>query len=138
MSRAVRHLVTAVVLTAAGCTPAEPPRPDTGAKAAAVDFFSAVTGGDPSRAYAMLHPDSTKRLTAEQFAALASGYARSVGFAVEKVTVHASEEQGDRATVHVTLHGHGGGHSRRYADALTLRREADRWLVVLPANFGRK
>lgn len=77
-------------------------------------------------------------MSAEQFAALARAYAKNVGFPADKVHIHASEEQGDAATVHVTLTGHSGGHSRRYSDGITLRRTGDRWAVVLPANFGQK
>lgn len=134
----MKRVIAVLLLLAAGCGNPEPSAPDTGARAAAEEFFGGLVAKEPSRAYATLHPDSTKRLSAEQFAALARGYVKNVGFPAEKVAVHASEEQGDRATVHVTLIGHGGGQTRRYSDGVTLRREADRWFVVLPTNFGKK
>ena len=48
------------------------------------------------------------------------------------------EEQGEAATARVTISGHSSGHSRRYSDGVTLRREGGRWGVVLPPNFGQK
>ena len=126
------------VMLVAGCGgPTDPAPPDTGAKAAGEGFFSALVANDPARAYALLDPDTRKRVSADQFATLARTYLRRVGFPVEHVYVRASEEQGDRATVHVTLTGNGGGHTRRYADGVTLRREAGVWSVVLPVTFGK-
>ena len=135
----MRRFAALALLLAAGCgEPPPPAAPDTGARAAAEAFFGALIAGDPPRAYATLDAESKRRVSAEQFAALARAYAKNVGFPADKVHIHASEEQGDAATVRVTLTGHSGGHSRRYSDGITLRRAGDRWGVVLPANFGQK
>ena len=138
MSRLVRTVAAVGLLFAVGCGGPTDQRPDTGARAVAEEFFAGLTANDSPRAYATLHPDTTRRLSAEQFAALVRSYRQLVGFSAEKVSVHASDEHGDQATVHVTLIGHSGGHSRRYSDGVTLRREAGRWCVVLPPNFGKK
>jgi hypothetical protein len=132
-------LVALPFLTLAGC--GEKPRPgtpDTGARAAAETFYGALIVNDPTRAYEVLDPDSKRRVSAEQFASLARAYTKNVGFPADKVHIHASEEQGDSATVHITLLGHAAGHSRRYSDGITLRRKDGRWGVVLAANFGQK
>ena len=63
---------------------------------------------------------------------LAKKYARNLGFAVEKIHVHASDEHADEATAHLTLSGQG----KRFSDGVTLRRMEGRWFVVLPGNFG--
>jgi hypothetical protein len=121
-----------------GCAgKSEPTAPDTGARAKAEEFFGALIANDPPRAYATLDPDSKRRVSLEQFTMLARAYAKNVGFPAEKVYIHASDEQGDAATVHVTLTGH-GGHTRRYSDGITLRRKDGQWGVVLPTNFGQK
>lgn len=138
MSRLARTVAVVGLLFVIGCGGPTDQRVDTGARATAEEFFAGLTANDPARAYATLHPDSTRRLSAEQFATTVRNYRQLVGFPAEKVHVHASDEQGDQATVHVTLIGHAGGHSRRYSDGVTLRREAGRWCVVLPPNFGKR
>jgi hypothetical protein len=114
------------------------PATDTGAKDTARIFFEALIAHDPPRAYAVLEQESRRRVSSEQFGKLAKSYSDNVGFPAEKVVIQACEEQGDSATAHVVLMGHGAGHSRRYADGATLRRTDGRWGVVLPANFGHK
>ncbi|MBN9117648.1 MAG: hypothetical protein J0I06_00500 [Planctomycetes bacterium] len=139
MSRFASRAAALALALVVGCGgKSEPTAPDTGARAAAEAFFGALVANDPPGAYAQLDPDSKRRVSAERFAALAGAYLKNVGFPVEKVHVRASEEQGDGATVHVTLQGHSAGHSRRYSDGATLRRAGGRWGVVLPANFGQK
>jgi hypothetical protein len=139
VSRAI-GLAALAALFAAGCgTKSEPTgAPDTGAKAAAEAFYGALIAGDAPRAYALLDAESRRRVPQERFAALASAYLKNVGFRAERVAVRSCEEQGDAATARVTISGHSAGHSHRYNDGITLRRDAGRWCVVLPANFGQK
>jgi hypothetical protein len=116
----------------------EPVAADTGAREAAGAFFGAVIAGDSPHAYELLDSDSKRRVSSEQFATLVRAYVKNLGFPADKVHIHTSEEQGDSATVRVTLYRHSAGHSRRYSDGITLRRTGDRWSVVLPTNFGHK
>lgn len=134
----MRRGLLLLAIAVAGCSSEKPPEPvDTGSREAVTAFHTAATSGDAARAYGLLDEASRRRVSAEQFAALARNYAKQVGFAAEHVQFHAWEEVGDRATAHVVLVGRTPGHARRYQDALTLRREHDRWAIVLPANFGR-
>jgi hypothetical protein len=139
VSRFAPRAVTLALLFTLGCgAKPEPPPVDTGARATAEAFFGALIASDPPHAYELLDPDSKRRVSAEQFAALVRAYVKNLGFPADKVHIHAAEEQGDAATIHVTLTGHAGGHSRRYSDGITLRRTGDRWGIVLPQNFGHK
>jgi hypothetical protein len=138
VSRFARTVAAVGLMIVVGCGGPTDQRADTGARATAEEFFAGLTANDPPRAYATLHPDTTRRLSAEQFAVVVRNYRQLVGFPAEKVHVRASDEHGEQATVHVNLIGHAGGHSRRYSDGVTLRREAGRWYVVLPPNFGKK
>jgi hypothetical protein len=88
-------------------------------------------------AYAALHADGRKRLSAEQFAGLARQYRRGVGFEPTAAHVRSCEERGDEAVAHVTLTGQAAGHRRFHKDAVTLRRGAGGWGVVLPPRFGQ-
>ena len=89
-------------------------------------------GPDPRAGYPLLDSSSQKKVTAERFVESARKYAKNLGFAVEKVHVHAFDEHGDEATAHITLSGHG----KRFNDGLVLRKNDGNWAVVLPANFG--
>ena len=135
----MRRTFALVLLLACGCAEKPPPAsPDTGAKDAAAAFFGGLIVGEPQRAYDLLDPESQRRVTPERFAQLAAAYSRNVGFTAEKVHFQTCEEQGDSATARVVLIGRAPGHSRRYADGITLRRIDGRWRVVLPANFGHR
>jgi hypothetical protein len=126
-----------VVLGAAlGCDRAAPPEPGTGAKEAARGFFEALVRQDWAGAYAALDAASRGRCGAGAFARLAEGYRRQLGFEPTAVQVRACEERGAEATAHVALTGRGAARHRFYRDAVTLRREADGWRVVLPPQFG--
>lgn len=116
-----------------GCAEPKAPAPaDTGAKEAARQFFAAACGPDPRTAYTFLDATSRKRTSEDRFVELAKKYTRNLGFGVEKVHVHASDEHGDDATAHLTLVGTG----KRFEDGITLRRADGKWSAVLPANFG--
>jgi hypothetical protein len=135
VSRPVR-LAAALLLGAVGCgRPAEPAPPDTGAKDAARGYFDAVIRRDWPAAYAGLHPDTTKSLPAADFARRAEAYRRQLGFEPTAVHLRTCEENGDRATARVELTGSGSGR-HRYKDAVTLRNEGGKWLLVLPPRFG--
>ena len=133
----MKREVGVLVLALCGCGENTPPPVDTGAKVAVAAFFGGMTSGDPQRAYSVLDDDSRRRISVEQFEALAQANSRKVGYAVERVHIQSCEERGDEATAHIVLIGRAASHSRRYQDAITLRRREGRWGIVLPANFGR-
>ena len=87
---------------------------------------------DPRTAYTLLDAASRKRTSEDRFVELAKKYTRNLGFGVEMVHVHVSDEHGDDATAHLTLVGTG----KRFEDGITLRRADGKWSAVLPANFG--
>jgi hypothetical protein len=124
-----------VVVLLAGCSrkPARPP--GTGAKEAALDFFDALVRQDWGRGHALLEPQSQASCPLERFSRLAAEHRRGLGFEPTGVVVRACEEQRDQAIAHVVLTGKAPSRAR---DAVTLRREADAWRVVLPATFGRQ
>jgi hypothetical protein len=122
----------------AGCA-GEPERTaGTGAEAAARAYFEALVRQDWPAAYGALTPENRKRVSAEQFAALAKHHRSRLGFTPEKVAVKSCEERGAEAIAHVVLTGRAGARQRFYKDAVTLRRGANGWGVVLPPRFGRE
>jgi hypothetical protein len=121
---------------AAGCSTA-PPRTDTGARQSVRTFYEALVRQDWPAAHAALDPGSRQRLNLEQFARLAQGYRRHLGFEPEAVQVRACEEHGSEAIAHLVLTGHAASSARSYKDAVTLRRDGDAWGVVLPVQFGQ-
>jgi hypothetical protein len=100
-------------------------------------FFAGVVDQDWSSAYGALHADGRKRLSVEQFTRLAREYRRGLGFEPTSAHVRSCEERGDEAVAHVTLTGQAAGHQRLHKDAVTLRRGAAGWGVVLPPRFGQ-
>jgi hypothetical protein len=132
-----RWALAAALAALAGCgtNPAAPP--DTGAAAAARAFFEALARHDTKAAHDVLDDDSRARVSLDRFKPLADGWARQVGFPVERVTVTRCEEQGDDATARVELAGKAAGHGRRFKDAVTLKRRDGRWGVVLADTFGK-
>jgi hypothetical protein len=121
----------------AGCG-GEPARPaGTRAEAAVRGYYEALVREDWRAAYTALAPDSRARLSAEQFTALAQNYRRRLGFEPRGVAVRACEEHGAEAVAHVTLTGRAGARQRFHKDAVTLRRGAAGWGVVLPPRFGK-
>ncbi len=126
--------IVCLLAAAAGCAPAPPP--GTGAREVVQAYYEAIVRQDGPGAYAAVHPDS-RRGGAEQFARLAQHYRRGLGFEPDAVQVRSCEEHGDEAIAHVVLTGRGPSGARRYQDAVTLRRDGDRWGVVLPPGFGQ-
>ena len=135
MTRAA-PLALAVAVLAAGCSAPPPAAPDTGAKAAARDFFTAVRVKDWPAAYALVHPDTRKSVTAAEFARRAAAYRVRLGFDPTAVRVPVCEEHGGEATAHVELTGRGHG-ARRFQDAVSVKSTPAGWRVVPPDQFGR-
>jgi hypothetical protein len=121
----------------AGCRPALPTTPHTGAEEAARDYYEAIRGRDWGRAYGLLHPDSRRRWPADGFARRAEDYRRRIGFEPDAVFVRSCEEQGEQAKAHVVFEGQSGGKRRQFKDGTELRRSASGWGMVLPQQFGR-
>ena len=127
-----------MLLVSCGCGGEKPtPIVATGAKDAAVEFFGGLTTSDAQRAYGVLDGESKQRVSATQFSPLVQAYSRKLGYRVERVHISSCEEREESATAHVVLIGHSAGHSRRFEDAVTLRRRDGHWGIVLPVNFGR-
>ena len=121
---------------AAGCGGTATPPPSE-AQAAALRFFTALADQDWPAAYAALHSEGRKRLSVEEFTKQARRYRKGLGFEPTAAHVRSCEERGDEAVAHVSLRGQSGGHQRFHKDAVTLRRGAEGWGVVLPPRFGQ-
>ena len=128
----MQRLLPIAVLFAVGCRSGSAPAPvDTGAKEIAVAWFTAMAAGNAADARAMLDSESLHRVSSDAFARQAAAYSKKVGYHVDRVHVQTCEENGDAATIHVVLIGRSGGHSRRFQDAVALRRSNGIWKVVL-------
>lgn len=125
------------VLAAVGCHTQPTAPATTGADEAAKNYFEAVLRQDWAAAYALLHPDTVKRFSPEQFAQQAANVRQSMGFEPTALHVRFCEEHGEEAIAHVVFTGQSASHSRSYKDAATLRRSEVGWRVMLPPNFGR-
>ena len=132
----IPFLCLAVLAAVLGCGKSAAPPADTGSAGAAREYGEAVCRRDWPRAYALLHPDSRRRYSAEQFARLAATYRQGIGFEPEKVQLWNCEERDAEATARVVFRGRAASQGRRYNEAVTLQRSDDGWQVVLPLNFG--
>jgi hypothetical protein len=92
---------------------------------------------DWGRAYAALDAPNRARCGAGQFARLADGYRRGLGFEPRAVHVRSCEERGAEAIAHVVFTGAAAGRQRYYKDAVVLRRGEAGWGVALPPRFGQ-
>jgi hypothetical protein len=137
MTRGLARLGGCLLLALAGCGPAAPTTPHTGAEEAARDYHDALRRRDWSRAYDLLHPDSRARWKSDAFARVAEVYRRRLGFEPEAVVVRSCEEQGDEAKAHVVFEGQAGGKQKFFKEAAELRRSPSGWGVVLPQRFGQ-
>lgn len=127
-----------LLLLGCGKTPETTASPDTGAKDAVREFYSAIIGKDWATAYARVHPDSRRSWPHDQFTRRAEAYRRHLGFEPKSVRVPILEERGTEATAHLELSGTGAANGRHdFKDAMTLRSADGRWFLVLPANFGQ-
>jgi hypothetical protein len=127
-------LLAALLLT--GCGSAKPPT-GTGAREVVQTFYEALLRQDWAGAYAVVHPDSRARCSAEQFGRLAQSYRRGLSFEPVAVSVRACEEHSQEAIAHVAFTGRSGSSRRFYKDAVTLRQSGAGWGVLLPTNFGK-
>ena len=122
----------------AGCGGASPPTPvDTGSREAIGVYFGGILRQQWQPAYAVLHPDTQKRFTQEQFILQARAYRKKIGFEPDGLHIRSCEEQGTDAIAHIVLTGRSPGHKRRYSDGVVLRHHAGGWRIVLPPTFGR-
>jgi hypothetical protein len=119
-----------------GCGQAPEESRGTGAKECVQAYYEALVRKDWPGAYATLDPHSQKRCSPQQFSRLAQSYRSNLGFDPTAVQLRACEEHGLEATAHIVLTGRSASGTRRYKDAITLRRNGD-WHVVLPHNFGQ-
>jgi hypothetical protein len=124
-----------VVAAALGCGGATTHN-RTGAEEAAHGYYEALLHQDWPRAYAVLHPDSRKRFTGEQFARLAQAQRKRLGFEPQEVKVRSCEEHGSSAVAHVVLLGPASAKRHTFQDAVALRQGPAGWAVVLPPRFG--
>jgi hypothetical protein len=132
-----RHLavLVAVCVAVAGCASRAPPV-DTGSRTAVQTYFDALVRRDWPAAYAVLHPDSRKRLSLEQFKRAAENHRHALGFEPEEARLKSCEEHDADATAHVLLTGSAGGKKQTAKDAVALKHSDAGWGVVLPQNFG--
>jgi hypothetical protein len=127
-----------LILAVAGCgRSSEPSTPDTGSREAVRGFYDALIRRDWPGAYALLHPDAAKGLSAQEFSRRAEAYRGKLGFDPTRVAVRTCEEHGDEATARISLSGPGGSR-HAYGDNLFLRRHDGQWRVILPARFGQR
>ena len=124
-----------VFVVASGCGGHGRAAPDTGARQCLKVFFEAVVEKNWEESYAALDPPSKRACTQAQFQVLAQNYLRGLGFVPESVRLQFCEEQGMEARGHVVLEGHLEDKSRRYKDAVLLRRSDDCWGIVLPSSW---
>ncbi len=124
------------LLLAAGCGGKAAP-PLSEAEPAALRFFTALKDRDWPAAYAALSADGRKRLSVAEFTQRAQRYRQGLGFEPTAAHVRSCDERGDEAVAHVSLTGQSGGRQRFHKDAVTLRRGAEGWGVVLPPRFGQ-
>lgn len=127
-----------ILVGLAGCGGSPPPAPvDTGSREAIGVYFGGVLRQEWQSAYGVLHPDTQKRCTMEQFVLRATTYRKKIGFELERLHIRSCEEHGPEAIAHVVLMSRSPGHKRRYSEGVVLRQHAGSWRIVLPSNFGR-
>jgi hypothetical protein len=139
MNSLLRAAACLLLLVALGCgkEDAPPPRPDTGAAAAARGFFEALARKDWTSAYRALDADSRAATSEANFARLAQEYRRGLGFEPAEVRLSSCDERKDEAIAHINLKGRAGSSQRYRKDTVSLRKRGGDWFVVLPRNFGK-
>lgn len=122
----------------AGCGGAAPTSTGTGARETATSFFEAITRQNWEEAYKSLHGDSRKVLSLADFSNRGKNYRKGLGFELGKVVVRLCEEQGDKANAHLVLSDANDSRKNSFREAVLLRKDRDRWGVILSPNFGIK
>jgi len=120
----------------AGCGSGAKTASDTGARQCVIGFGEALLRHDWTAAHDLLHPESKKRLALQSFTAAARAYLRDMGFTADTLGLRACEEREGEATGHVIFSGRAEGKSRRYRDALVMKKTDEGWGIVLPASWG--
>ena len=136
MPRGSRALLL-IAVTLAGCGRATAPA-GTGAEQIAQRYYESIVRQDWPAAYAVVHPESRRHYSAEQFARLAQQYRRNLGFEPDGARVRSCEEHETEAVAHVVLTGRTASPRKYHKDALTLRPNGTEWAVVLPPHFGQR
>lgn len=137
-ARGALLLVVVIAFAVSGCGSREEPSPlGTGARAAATDYFDALAQRNWAAAYAKLDAESKRQVAAAAFARRAEAYVKRLGFDFRKAHLRSCDEQGEKATAHLTLSDRQGTRKHSYRESIMLRRDVQGWGVTLPANFGR-
>lgn len=108
--------------------------PTTGALAVARDYFESIVRQDWKACYVLLHPDSQKKMSQEQYSRFAQEYRRKMAFTPEKVHIHACTERENDAIAHVTLSGKKDGKNHTFKEGAVLKRSGQNWRIKLPAT----
>lgn len=127
----MRHLALISLVLAAGCGAPKKAVVDTGARAAALAFCEAIIRSDWEAVRDLADPKTAPE--AGQLARLASQYRKSLGMEPEVARIRSCEEQEGRAIAHFTF----TGGRKQYRGGWELRLHEGKWVIVLPASFGR-
>ena len=114
-----------------GCGEKQPTITNTGAEAVVRNYFDGIIHQDWPACYALLHPDTQKRLTQQQFTTYAQEYRRKLGFAPEEVHIQSCTERENDAVAHLSLSGEASKKKHTYKEGATLKRTEGSWKIVL-------
>ena len=114
-----------------GCGEKQATVTNTGAEAVVRSYFNGIVRQDWPVCYALLHPDTQKRLSLQQFASYAQEYRRKIGFLPEEVHIQSCTERENDAVAHLALSGDQSKKKHTFKDGATLKRVADGWRIVL-------
>jgi hypothetical protein len=128
-------IIVLAALTGCSGPPATPA--GTGAREAVRDYYDGLLRQNWQQAYAVLSADGKQPMSEKEFGRLAESYRAKLGFNPEEIRIQSCDEKGNEAFAHVVLIGQIASKQRRFKDAVVLRRSADGWRIVLPANFGK-
>jgi hypothetical protein len=120
-----------IVLGLCGCQAESKPVVGTGADKVVRTYFEAIVRQDWNGAYAVLHPETQKKLSLSQFSAMAQQYRSKLGFVPTEVHVQSCTERQSDAVAHLTLTGSPSSKKHSFKEGATLRRTESGWGVVL-------